>query len=70
MRRGAEMFKEWHVQRMTQGMALTMSRLADVLRRHARRGLYMLVKPSADDSLPAVCVRVPLERWYVSLRSV
>ena len=52
------MLKDWQVQRKTQGMASIMSRLADVLRRHARRGLYMLVKPRADDSLPAVCVCV------------
>ena len=50
------MLKDWQVQRKTQGMALIMSRLADALRRHARRGLYMLVNPSADDSLSAVCV--------------
>ena len=50
------MLKDWQVQRNTKGMALIMSRSADVLRRHVRRGLYMLVKPSADDSLPAVCV--------------
>jgi hypothetical protein len=36
-------------------MALIMSRLADALRRHARRGLYMLLKPSANKSLPIVC---------------
>jgi hypothetical protein len=50
------MLKDWQVQRKTQGMALLMSTLADVLRRHERRGLYMLVKQSADDSLPALCV--------------
>ncbi len=60
------MLKDWQVQRKTQGMASIMSRLADVLRSHARRGLYMLVKPSADDSLLAVCVCLPLERWYAS----
>ena len=52
------MLKDWQVQRKTQGMALIMSRLADVLRRNARKGLNMLVNPSADDSLPAVCVCV------------
>jgi hypothetical protein len=52
------MLKDWQLQRNTQGMASIMSRLANVLRRHAPRVLYMLVKPSADDSLPAVCVCV------------
>ncbi len=61
MRRGEEMLKDWQVQRKTQGMALIISRLADALRRHALRSPYMLVKQSADDSLPAsgrhcVCV--------------
>ena len=64
------MLKDWHVQRNTHGMASIMSRLADGLRMHARKGLCMLVKPSVDDSLQAVCVCVPLERWYVSLRSM
>jgi hypothetical protein len=54
------MLKDWQVQRKTPGMALIMSRLADVLRRHARRELYMLVNLSADDSLPPVCVCVCL----------
>ena len=62
------MLKCWQVQRKTQGMALIMSRLADALRRHTRKGLYMLTKPSADDSLQALRVWVLLERCYVSLR--
>ncbi len=35
-----------------------MPRLANALRRHARRELYMLVKPSAGNSRPKVCVCV------------
>ena len=58
VRRGVGILKDWQVQRKTQGMSSIMSRLADVVRRHASRELYMLVKPSADDSLPAVCVCV------------
>ncbi len=37
-----------------------------VSRRHARRGLYMLVKPSADDSLRQQCVCVCL--WKGGMR--
>ena len=59
VRRGVGMLKDWQVQKNTQDMASIMSRLADVLRRCARRGLNMLVKPRAD----GVCVCVCVCRW-------
>ena len=55
------MLKDWQVQRNTQVMASIMSRLADVLSRHVRRGLYMLVKPRAD-VMPTASVAAERER--------